>query len=72
MYEHLLNLDSVFCPILPFALEDMLFRITLSDEVCVFVRRFRWQSFDIQHHGMDVHRGSSLVRWCERFFGRRQ
>ena len=30
----------------------------------MFGRRFRWQSFDIQHNGMDVHRGSSLVRWC--------
>ena len=34
MYEHLLSLDSVFCPILSFGLEDMLFRIALSDEVC--------------------------------------
>ena len=39
MYEHLLNLDSVFCPILSFSLEDMLFRIRLSDEVCV------WETF---------------------------
>ena len=35
MCEHLLNLDSVFCPILSFGLEDMLFRITLSDGVCL-------------------------------------
>ena len=47
MYEHLLNLDSVFCANLSFGLEDMLFRITLSDDVCVFGRRFRRQSFDI-------------------------
>ena len=39
MCEHLLNLVSVFCPILPFVLEDMLFRIALSDEVCV------WETF---------------------------
>ena len=71
MYEHLLNLDRVFCSILSFGLEDMLFRITLSDGVCVW-ETFRGQPFDIQHHGMDVHRGSSLVRWCERFFGRHQ
>ena len=35
MYEHLLNLDSVFCANLSFGLEDMLFRMMLSDEVCV-------------------------------------
>ena len=72
MYKHLLIFDSVFCPIVLFGLEDVLFRITLSDEVCVFGRRFRGQSFVIQHHGVDVHRVSSLVRLCERFFGRHQ
>ena len=74
MYEHLLNLDSVFCPILSFGLADMLFRIELSNEVCVcvFGRHFRGRPFDIQHHGMDVHRFSRLVRWRERFFGRYQ
>ena len=56
MYEHLLNFDSVFCPIVLFGLEDVLFRITLSD----------------QHHGFDVHHVSSLVLLCERFFGRHQ
>ena len=39
MYEHVLNLDSVFCAKLLFGLEDMLFRIMLSDEVCV------WETF---------------------------
>ena len=39
MSEHLLNLDSVFCPILSFSLEDVLFRITFLDEVCV------WETF---------------------------
>ena len=29
MYEHLLNFDSVFCPIVLFGLEDVLFRIAL-------------------------------------------
>ena len=31
---------------------------------CVLGRRFRGQSFDIQHHGMDLHRVSGLFRWC--------
>ena len=35
MNEHLLNFDSVFCPIFSFGLEDMLFRITFSDGVCL-------------------------------------
>ena len=39
MNEHLLNLDNVFCPIFSFGLEAMLFRITLSHEVCV------WETF---------------------------
>ena len=39
MSEHLLNLDSVFCPVLSFSLEDVLFRITFLDEVCV------WETF---------------------------
>ena len=59
MYEHLLNLDSVFRPIFSFCLEVMLFRITLSHEgVCLG----------------DVFAGrvSSLVRWCERYFVRHQ
>ena len=41
MYEHLLNLDSVFSANLPFGLDDMLFRIALSDEVCV------WETFSL-------------------------
>ena len=70
MYEHLFNFDSVFCPILSFGFEEMLFRITLSDEVCV------WETFSravIRHpapwDGCTPCFGSfSLVR----FFGRHQ